>query len=331
MNHRATSSDEQVDVSEYDVPSIGKRRLAIDSPLLHRKQLRHFVFFNVMPIVLTAVAIVFSRFYPIHWIDVALFFGFWLATGLGISAGYHRLLCHQSYRASGPLRILLIILGSMAAVGPAVSWVAMHRRHHHIADQNGDVHSPNLHGSGFMGKTKGFIHAHFTWMIRHEYPNLLHYVPDILADPMAVKVSRKYLYWVGLGLVLPAVIGGLVSGTILGAVSGFLWGGAVRMFVVGQSISALNSILHLVGEKRFRGMGKLDSSRNNWLMGLLIWGEGWHNNHHAFPYSASFALAWYKIDMSFWFIKTCEALGFAWDVKTPTRERLHFRAVNEAN
>lgn len=325
--------NERLDVSEYDLlwPEDGtgyKRRLSINSPLLSRLQLRHFLLFNVLPILGTVGTLVFSYYHGITLLDVVLFVGMWLITGLGISAGYHRLLCHQAYRAKRSLRVLLIVFGSMAGQGPALSWVAMHRRHHHIADQVGDIHSPNLHGDSFWGKVRGFFHSHFTWMICHEYPNVIHYVPDLLAERAIARTSRLYFHWIMLGLLLPALIGGIVGGSWTAALSGFLWGGVVRLFVVGQSISALNSVLHLVGEKRYRGMGPSDNSRNSWLLGLLVWGEGWHNNHHAFPYSASFALAWYKVDISYWFIKACEGLGLAWDVKTPTQDRKAFRLID---
>lgn len=322
---------EEVDHDPYEKQAGSKRRLAIDSPLLHKLQLRHFLLFNVTPVIGTIGAIAFSRVQSVTRLDLILFFVMWAVTGIGISAGYHRLLCHQSYRAATWLRIFLTIAGSMAGQGAAISWVAMHRRHHQIADQHGDVHSPNLHGLDLSGRFRGFIHSHFTWMIRHEYPNVIHYVPDLLAERALVRTSRLYLYWIALGFFIPTVIGGLVGGSWQAALGGFLWGGMVRMFVVGQSISALNSVLHLIGKKRFRGMGKADNSRNSAILGLLVWGEGWHNNHHAFPYSASFALSWYKIDISYWFIKAAEFFGLAWDVKTPSSEHKAFRRVDKAH
>ena len=118
----------------------------------------------------------------------------------------------------------------------------MHRRHHEVADKPGDMHSPNLHGTGLVNRIRGFIHAHYTWMLRHEYPNVAHYAPDLLRDRWQVWASRHYYSWVLLGLAIPTVIGGLVTMSWWGALTGFLWGGAVRMFVVEQAMSALNSI-----------------------------------------------------------------------------------------
>jgi stearoyl-CoA desaturase (Delta-9 desaturase) len=111
-----------------------------------------------------------------------------------------------------------------------------------------------------------------------------------------------------------------VTETWMGAVTAFLWGGAVRMFVVEQSMSAVNSLLHLSGSRPFDRLR--DNSRNSILLGLLVWGEGWHNNHHAFPYSAAFGLRWHQIDPGFWLIRSLQAVGLAWDVKLPTAQRI---------
>src|SRR5262249_45680036 len=152
--------------------------------------------------------------------------------------------------------------------------------------------SPNRHGSGVSGRLLGFVHAHCTWMISHDYPNVAHYVPDLLRDKAIVWANKRYYYWVALGLILPAAIGGLLSQSFVGALTGFLWGGIVRMFVVEQTMSAINSVLHLVGSRPFRTRD--DNSRNFAPLSVVMWGEAWHNNHHAFPNSAAFGLKWYQ-------------------------------------
>jgi stearoyl-CoA desaturase (delta-9 desaturase) len=123
------------------------------------------------------------------------------------------------------------------------------------------------------------------------------------------------------------VIGGAVTGTWWGAFSGFLWGGIVRMFVVEQSMSAINSVMHRVGARRFATRD--DNSRNLGVMALLAWGEGWHNNHHAFPYSAAFGLRWFELDPGFLLIRLLEALGLAWNVKVPSREKIALRLARQ--
>jgi stearoyl-CoA desaturase (delta-9 desaturase) len=308
-----------------------RRRMAIDTPYLHRMQRRHFILFDVLPFFGTVLAVALAFVRPIGWVDIALFSGMWLSTGLGISAGYHRLFTHRSFKTVTPVRLALAILGCMAGQGAVISWVAMHRRHHERADKTGDMHSPNLHGQSIAARIRGFVHAHYTWMIKHEYPNVAHYVPDLLGERAIVRTARLYRWWIILGLVIPAAIGGAVTQSWMGALTGFLWGGVVRMFVVGHSMWALNSILHTMGSQPFRlRENPNDNSRNSWLLGTLAWGEGWHNNHHAFPYSASFGLAWYRIDLAYWLIALLETLGLAWDVKRPTKERIAARMADRA-
>lgn len=311
------------DFAEADVagPQQQLGRLTLESPNLHRMQLRHFILFSIVPLVGTAAAIALAFVRPVSKMDLALFFAMWLLTGLGVSAGYHRLFTHRSFNAAPAVRVMLAIMGSMAGLGPVISWSAIHRRHHQCADDEGDMHSPNLHGSDWRGRIRGFVHAHVSWMIRHKYPNTRLYVPDLLEDRALVRMSRLYRTWVLLGLAIPAAIGGLAGGPA-GVLFGFLWGGLVRMFVVSQSMSVLNSVLHSVGTRPFR---LRDRSGNSWLLGLLIWGEGWHHNHHAFPRSASFGLAWYRVDLSYWFILLLNRCGLAWSVRVPTPEQLAAR------
>ena len=290
-------------------------RTVISSPYLHRLQRRHFILFDVLPALgtLFAVARLFSQ--PIGGEDMALFAAMWLLTGLGLTVGYHRLFAHRAFAVAAPVAALLLILGSMAARGPMISWAATHRRHHQLSDSDGDSHSPNLHGTGTGDRLRGWLHAHLTWMIRHDYPNPRHYVRDLLAEPGLVRINRLYYAWVMLGLIVPAAIGAGFGRGLDGLVDGFLWGGVVRLFVVEQSMSAINSFLHLFGARSFDTPA--DNSRNSPWLGVLVWGEGWHNNHHAFPYSAAFGLKWWQLDLGFWLIRSLHAVGLAWDVKLP--------------
>jgi stearoyl-CoA desaturase (delta-9 desaturase) len=300
-------------------------RTIISSPHLHRLQRRHFVLFDVLPFVGTLVAVALAFVRPIGWVDIGVFFAMWLATGLGITVGFHRLFSHRAFSTGNNVAVALLVLGSMAGRGPMVSWVAMHRRHHEHADDDGDLHSPVTHGDTWFRRMHGWIHAHLTWMIQHDYPNVAHYVPDLLRDSVLAKANRRYYAWVVLGLVLPTLAGAALTQSWEGGATAFLWGGAVRMFVVEQSMSAVNSILHLFGSRPFARL--TDNSRNSLVLGLLVWGEGWHNNHHAFPYSAAFGLKWAEIDPGFWLIRALEATGLAWNVKVPTPEKIQARRV----
>ena len=298
----------------------------IRSRHFRRLQRRHFILFDVLPFLgtLVALALVFHR--PIGWLEIGLFFGMWMLTGLGLTVGYHRLFTHRAFSTGTAVSCMLIVMGSMAGRGSMLSWVAMHRRHHELSDQEGDLHSPNLHGDSVRGRLRGFLHAHMTWMIEHDYPNVAHYVPDLMAERTLLIVNRYYYLWVLLGLLMPAAIGGLVAGSLWGAISGFLWGGVVRMFAVEQAMSAINSVVHSFGTRPFATRG--DNSRNLGIMAWLAWGEGWHNNHHAFPYSAAFGLRWFEFDPGYLFIRLLAVLGLAWNVKVPSPEKITRRKLH---
>ena len=307
-----------------DDPTGQKRRKVIDDPYLHRLQRKHFILFDVLPIAGTVLALALLPFHRIGWPELAVLLVMWVWTGLGISVGYHRLLAHRSYRATSGLAAFLAIGGSMAGQGGVLSWVAMHRRHHEFADREGDMHSPNLAGEGLAGKLRGFVHAHFTWMAAHPYPNVVHYVPDLLRDRTLVRISRNYYRWIAVGLIAPALVCGALTHSWWGLLTGFLWGGAVRMFALEQGIWSLNSICHLMGTRAFVTR---DLSRNNGWLAPFIFGEAWHHNHHAFPSSASFGLKWYRIDPGFWFIRLAGALGLASEIRLPSAEQMELRSA----
>jgi stearoyl-CoA desaturase (Delta-9 desaturase) len=299
----------------------------IRSRHLHKIQRRHFIIFDVLPVLGTLVALGLLFYRPIGALEISLFFGMWLITGLGLTVGYHRLFTHRAFSTSVAMSCIFVVVGSMAGRGPMISWVAMHRRHHELSDHEGDLHSPNLHGTSLFRRLSGFLHAHLTWMIEHDYPNVAHYVPDLMAERTLVAVNRHYYAWVLLGLVIPAAIGGLATGSWWGVLTGLLWGGIVRMFVVEQSMSAINSVMHVFGSRPF--FTRDDNSRNLGVMALLVWGEGWHNNHHAFPYSAAFGLRWFQFDPGFLLIRLLELIGLAWNVKVPSREKIALRLARQ--
>lgn len=295
------------------------RKKTISSPYLHRLQRRHFLIFDVLPIIGTAVAVGLLWVFPVGITAWVLFGVMWLLTGLGLTVGYHRLFTHRTFKAAPSVVTVLAILGSMAGQGPVLSWVALHRRHHECSDRDGDPHSPNLSGDGIGGTFRGLAHSHFLWMRRHEYPNIVHYAPDLLKNRSLVKVARHYHLWVALGLVIPTAIGGLVTLSFVGALMGLLWGGLVRMFVLEHIVWAINSFLHMYGTRPYQSR---ENSRNGAVFALVTLGEAWHNNHHAFPDSASFGLNWYRFDPGYWVIATLAACGLAWDVGRPTPQRL---------
>ncbi|MDQ3802671.1 MAG: acyl-CoA desaturase [Acidobacteriota bacterium] len=301
--------------------SAKRDRRVVSSPYLHKLQRRHFLLFDILPLLGTAAAVgVWWFVQPPTTTDLALFFTLWALTGFALSIGYHRLFTHRAFKTYTPVRVLLIVFGNMAARSTMITWTSQHRRHHELADHDGDVHSPNLHGHTLLGRLRGLWYSHFTWMLEHDYPNVVHYVPDLLADKPVAKADRMYYRWIILGLGVPAVIGGVVTQSWMGALTGFLWGGVVRQFVVAQQVSALNSLTHMFGARPFKMSD--NNSRNNGLFGVVTWGEGWHNNHHAFPASANFGFRWYQFDPGYLVIRLMELVGLAWDVRRPTREQV---------
>jgi stearoyl-CoA desaturase (delta-9 desaturase) len=311
-----------------DVQSIltdkSKRKKTVDNPFLHKLQRRHFILFQILPLLGTITALLLIPYLPPGKFELFLFVLLWLVTGFGVSSGYHRLFTHRSYKAHPAVQVMLAIWGAMAGQGGVISWSALHRRHHELSDKPGDPHSPNLHGESWGDRLRGLMHSHVLWMYKHEYPSVVHYVPDLIKNKALVKVDRYYYLWAVLGVVLPTVLGGLYHHSLEGALLGFLWGGAVRIFWGGHTIWSINSFLHCFGVSRFETE---EHSHNFGPGALLTFGESWHNNHHAFPGSASFGLEWYRLDPGYWLIQVLEALHLAWDVKVPTPEKIQAQAA----
>jgi stearoyl-CoA desaturase (delta-9 desaturase) len=249
------------------------------------------------------------------WVQLGVFLGMYLATGLGITVGYHRLFAHRSFETPRAVAAVLAVLGSMAVEGPPLKWVATHRRHHQHSDGHDDPHSPHLHGEGLRGMLRGLWHAHIGWMFTSDPPNLFRYVPDLRKDRLLKRVSKLFPVWVALSLLIPTILGGVLTMTWKGALLGFLWGGLTRIFLIHHVTWSINSVCHLWGSRPFNSH---DESRNNVVFGVLGLGEGWHNNHHAFPTSARHGLKWWQVDLSYWTIRCMEWVGLATKVRVPT-------------
>jgi len=183
------------------------------------------------------------------WIDLALLVIMYTATGLGITIGFHRLFAHRSFETVQPMRLLLAVLGSMAAQGPPLRWIAMHRRHHQYSDMPGDPHSPHRYGEAFSGAIAGWWHAHLGWIFKPTIPGLHAYIKDFRKDVAFQRVDRLFSLWIFLGLAIPTVAGGLITHTWRGAFFGFLWGGLVRVFLVHHVTWSINSVCHLWGTR----------------------------------------------------------------------------------
>jgi len=236
---------------------------------------------------------------------------FYMLSGLGITAGYHRLFTHRSFNTSALIRGIFAVLGSTAIQGSVPDWVADHRKHHAYADEEGDPHSPHIGHKG--GRIRGFVHAHFGWLFADEKASRQRYVPDLLEDPVVMAVHRRFAVIVVLSyFVAPFTAGLLATRKLRGGLSAFLWGGPLRVFFVHHATWSVNSVCHLWGTRPFE---TVDESRNNPLVALVGLGEGNHHNHHAFPRSARHGLQPWQLDPTWWLIWTMEKTGLAWDVQ----------------
>jgi len=249
----------------------------------------------------------------LHWSDVAVFGIMYVATGLGITVGFHRYLTHRSFKTSRPLRAIFAVLGSAAIEGPVISWVADHRKHHRFSDREGDPHSPHVgHGGGWKGALSGLAHAHLGWLFIHtERGAKCRYAPDLLKDPIVSFVDRTFTWWALGGFAMSFGLGWAIGGTWLAALTAMLWGGGVRMLVVHHVTYSINSLCHFFGRRRF---STSDHSRNLLWLAIPSFGESWHNNHHAFPTSAFHGLRRWEIDPSALVIRALESVGLVWDV-----------------
>ncbi|MCP3904036.1 MAG: acyl-CoA desaturase [Planctomycetes bacterium] len=284
------------------------------------------------------VAIVLLWGVAFDWTYLAILGGMYLATGVGITVGYHRLFTHRSFTAPRPVVAILAALGSMAAEGPVLQWVATHRSHHHHSDEPGDPHSPHTHahGSGIRGTLLGLWHAHVGWIIStHTFvptrnrasrvpPGLARYVKDLRRDPLFRWMNGTFPMWAALGLLIPATLGGLCTMSWMGALLGLVWGGLVRIFLIHHVTWSINSVCHIWGSRPFRSH---DESRNNAIFGVFALGEGWHNNHHAFPRSARHGLQWWQLDVSYLIIRAMALVGLARDIRTPSPQRIAAKRV----
>src|SRR3954453_10608870 len=204
--------------------------------------------------------------------DLAIAAGMYLLTAVGITVGFHRLLTHRSFQTSKPLEYGFAVFRSMAVQGPVISWVADHRKHHAHTDEEGDPHSPHVgHAGGLRGVLSGLWHAHSGWLMSTQgRADWKRYAPDLYEDPGMRTIGRGFLPLVILSLVLPALAGYVVSGTLTGAATGLLWGGLVRIFFVHHITCSVNSVCHYFGTRRFNTE---DRSTNDFWLALPSLGE----------------------------------------------------------
>jgi stearoyl-CoA desaturase (Delta-9 desaturase) len=212
--------------------------------------------------------------------------------------------------------------------GPVITWVADHRKHHAFTDEDGDPHSPHTgHGGGALGAVKGLFHAHMGWMFKGETrAEADRYARDLVRDPGINWVNRTFLLWTLLSLALPFALGWLIGGSLVAGLTGLLWGGAVRIFLLHHVTWSINSVCHFFGRRRFETE---DESRNVFWLSILSCGESWHHNHHAFPTSAFHGLKRWEVDPSALVIRGLEKLGLVWNVVRISPERQQAKELGQ--
>jgi stearoyl-CoA desaturase (delta-9 desaturase) len=230
------------------------------------------------------------------WVFLVLQF----ATGLGITVCYHRLLAHRSFQVPKGLEYILTLCGVLALQGGPLKWVATHRVHHAFSDRPQDPHSP----------TRGFWWAHMLWLFawddQLDLPEKFSkFVPDLARDPVHRFLERTNAFW-------SLLLGGFLY--LWGGLPFLVWGVFVRTMFVYHGTWLVNSAAHLWG---YQSYDTNEGSRNNWWVALVSYGEGWHNNHHAFLHSAAHGLRWWEVDLTYLCIRLLGALKLATRIRLP--------------
>jgi stearoyl-CoA desaturase (delta-9 desaturase) len=263
-----------------------------------------------------AIGIFFPVFFS-WWALVVLAIVSYATGALGVTLCFHRTLSHRSVRLRKPVEYFTALLGTLAFQGDPISWVATHRVHHAHSDQQGDPHSTR----------KGFGWAHVEWLYKPN-PNVpstgaefAKYCPDLWNDPFYRVLHRVHLP-------MQFAFAGLLFA--LGGWPFVIWGIFGRLVFAYHSTWLVNSATHMFGYRTYK---TTDRSTNSWWVALISFGEGWHNNHHAFPYSARHGMAWYEFDLTWWTIRLLYLVRLADKVRVPSaaiRERLRIRRTSTA-
>lgn len=283
------------------------------------KKIRFFIFLTIgVPFMAVPIGVYQLIKGQVSWIDAGLFLVFYLFSLLGVTLGLHRLFSHRAFTAGSFVKWFLAIAGSQTWQGNLFNWVAEHRLHHAMSDQKGDFHSPLMHQDGTLirGKLAQFAHSHFLWFFRRINRSKYKIVRDLMRDKALVFINDRYLLWSALSILTPAVLGWcFYGGKMLGFWQGLLWGGLIRISFFQNVTWCINSVSHLTGKAVYETG---DESRNVTWFAILGFGEGYHNNHHAFPRSACFGMDKGQIFDTGWrLIRLLEKLNLIKDVVYP--------------
>jgi stearoyl-CoA desaturase (delta-9 desaturase) len=277
-----------------------------------------------LPLIALVAAVPFAWGWGLGWTDIVIAFVFYVVTGLGVTVGLHRYFTHGSFKAKRPLKIALGIAGSLSLEMSVLDWVATHRKHHKFSDKEGDPHSPWRFGPGFKSLSKGLLYAHMGWMFDADRTNREKYAPDLVKDDDVVKLHKWFGPLALTSLLLPGILGGLLTWSWQGALTALFWGSLIRIGLLHHVTWSINSICHVFGEEDFQVR---DKSRNVWWLAIPSFGESWHNLHHSDPTCARHGALKGQIDLSAEVIRIFERLGWVYDVRWPTPERLAAKRI----
>ncbi len=244
----------------------------------------------------------FGFFYGYHPLDWWMFGTLYIVTGLGITVGYHRLAAHRSFDCPDWVKAGLLLAGGWALQNTVLKWAADHLRHHAHCDTSADPYNAQ----------RGFWFSHCGWLLVTDRHSDERYATRLRQDRVVLWQSRYYVPIVLSGLALPFIIGAAVNGW-MGGLSCFLLAGVGRTFAVLNSTFCINSICHLWGEQPY---GRSNSSRDNWWVSLLTFGEGYHNYHHTYPSDYRNGPYWYNFDPSKWLIFILSKCGLVSTLRT---------------
>ncbi len=281
--------------------------------------------FLVGTAVLTVTAVpAYIWAFGIDWFQMALFFGLFIATGLSITLGYHRLFSHLAFTAKWPVKLSTLVFGAASFENSALCWCSDHRNHHKHVDHDRDPYNIN----------RGFFHAHMGWIMFKTQPQLdMDNVKDLAKDKLVMWQHRNYVL---IALIasfgIPTLLGFLWNGWI-GALGAFLIGGVARVVAVHHMTFCINSLCHCVGRRPY---STTNSARDSGLMALFTFGEGYHNYHHEFQSDYRNGVKAWQFDPTKWTIWTLSKLGLAGDLRRIPEERIlraeikqHQRAITE--
>jgi stearoyl-CoA desaturase (delta-9 desaturase) len=297
-----------------------------EKPMTRAQQITVGVFVFA-PMLAILAAIPFFWGWGLGWHDILIGAVFYWVSGLGITVGYHRYFTHSSFKAKTPLRVALAVAGSLAMEGPVVTWVADHRRHHKYSDKEGDPHSPWRYGDDAKALFKGLLWAHVLWLLDPNQTSQEKYAPDLLADRNIRRVDALFPAIVAVTLLGPALIGGLWGMSWHGAITAFFWAGLLRVTLLHHVTWSINSICHTWGNHDWAAR---DRSTNVAWLAIASFGESWHNLHHVDPTCARHGALKGQIDQSARVIYWFEKLGWAYDVRWPSEQRLASKLAAEA-